>query len=90
MVDGALVEGGVEAQTAQALANMAGLLAGEGASLAQVVKTTVFLRHIWDYAAMNEVYTEAFGEHRPARSTVGVASLPLDALVEIEAWAWVG
>ena len=69
---------------------MAGLLAGEGASLAQVVKTTVFLRHIWDYAAMNEVYTEAFGDHRPARSTVGVASLPLDALVEIEAWAWVG
>ena len=90
LVDGVLVEGGVEAQTAQALSNMAALLAEEGASLAQVVKTTVFLRHIWDYGAMNEVYSEAFGEHRPARSTIGVASLPLDALVEIEAWAWVG
>ncbi len=90
MADGTLVEGGVEAQTAQALANLAALLTAEGASLAHVVKTTVFLRHIWDFAAMNEVYAQAFGEHRPARSTVGVASLPLDALVEIEAWAWVG
>ncbi len=88
--DGALVDGGVEAQTTQALANLSALLAAEGASLANVVKTTVFLRHIWDFPAMNEVYAEAFGGHRPARSTVGVASLPLDALVEIEAWAWVG
>jgi 2-iminobutanoate/2-iminopropanoate deaminase len=87
---GALVEGGVEAQTTQALANLASLLATEGASLANVVKTTVFLRHMWDFPAMNEVYAQAFGDHRPARSTVGVASLPLDALVEIEAWAWVG
>jgi len=69
---------------------MASLLAEHGSSLADVVKTTVFLRHIWDYAAMNEVYSQAFGEHRPARSTVGVASLPLDALVEVEAWAWTG
>lgn len=90
MADGALVEGGVEAQTARALDNLAALLAAEGASLAHVVKTTVFLRHIWDFEAMNEVYSQAFGGHRPARSTVGVASLPLDALVEIEAWAWVG
>ncbi len=90
LIDAALVEGGVEAQTTQALANMAALLAGQGASLAHVVKTTVFLRHMWDYAAMNEVYSAAFGEHRPARSTIGVASLPLDALVEVEAWAWVG
>ena len=90
LADGVLVEGGVEAQTAQALSNMAALLAEHDASLSHVVKTTVFLRHIWDYAAMNDVYTAAFGEHRPARSTIGVASLPLDALVEVEAWAWVG
>jgi 2-iminobutanoate/2-iminopropanoate deaminase len=55
-----------------------------------VVKTTVFLRHMSDYQVMNEVYIEAFGDHRPARSAVGVAELPIGALVEIEAWAWVG
>ena len=54
------------------------------------MKTTVFLRHISDYPVMNEIYTEVFAGHRPARSAVAVASLPLDALVEIEAWAWVG
>jgi 2-iminobutanoate/2-iminopropanoate deaminase len=58
--------------------------------MADVIKTTVFLRHLSDYAAMNEVYIAAFGDHRPARSVVGVAELPLGALVEIEAWAWVG
>jgi 2-iminobutanoate/2-iminopropanoate deaminase len=52
-----------------------------------VVKTTVFLRHISDYPAMNDAYLGVFGTHRPARSAVGVAALPLDALVEIEAWA---
>jgi 2-iminobutanoate/2-iminopropanoate deaminase len=55
-----------------------------------VVKTTVYLRHIDDFAAMNEVYAEVFGEHRPARATVGVSGLPLGALVEIDAWAFVG
>ncbi len=80
----------MEAQTTHALANLSSLLAAEGASLANVVKTTVFLRHMWDFPAMNEVYAQVFGDHRPARSTVGVASLPLDALVEIEAWAWTG
>ena len=55
-----------------------------------MVKTTVYLRHIDDFAAMNEVYAEVFGEHRPARATVGVAGLPLGALVEIDAWAYVG
>jgi 2-iminobutanoate/2-iminopropanoate deaminase len=72
------------------LANLAAVLATEGASLAQVVKTTVYLRHIDDFAAMNEVYAEVFGEHRPARATVGVAGLPMGALVEIDAWAFVG
>jgi 2-iminobutanoate/2-iminopropanoate deaminase len=86
-VDGALVDGGVRGQTLQALANLSALLAGEGASLTDVVKTTVFLAHISDYTAVNEVYAQAFGDHRPARSAVAVAGLPLGALVEIEAWA---
>ncbi len=90
IADGALVDGGLEAQTRQALANLADLLAGEGASLADVVKTTVFLADMGDYAAMNEVYTAAFGDHRPARSAVAVAGLPLGARVEIEAWARAG
>jgi 2-iminobutanoate/2-iminopropanoate deaminase len=85
-----MVEGGVAAQTRQALANLARLLETEGSSLSQVVKTTVFLRHIGDYAAMNDTYAEIFGDHRPARSAVAVAGLPVDALVEIEAWAHVG
>ncbi len=73
----------------QALANLAALLEGEGASLSSVVKTTVFLKHISDYSAMNEAYVEAFGDHRPARAAVAVADLPMRALVEIEAWAFV-
>ena len=85
--DGVLVNGGVADQTRQALANMATLLEGEGASLAAVVKTTVYLRHMSDYAVMNEAYVEAFGDTRPARAAVAVAGLPLNALVEIEAWA---
>lgn len=90
VVDGAVVDGGICDQTRQALANVAGHLATYGASLAQVVKTTVFLRHISDYPAMNDAYVDAFGDRRPARSAVAVAALPLDALVEVEAWAWVG
>ena len=90
MAGGVIVDGGVPEQTRQVLANLAAVLATEGASLAQVVKTTVFLRHIDDFAAMNEVYADVFGEHRPARATVGVAGLPMGALVEIDAWAYVG
>jgi 2-iminobutanoate/2-iminopropanoate deaminase len=86
--DGALVNGGVAAEVRQALANMAALLEGEGASLSDVVKTTVFLRHISDYAAMNQAYVEGFGDHRPARAAVAVSDLPLHGLVEIEAWAY--
>jgi 2-iminobutanoate/2-iminopropanoate deaminase len=89
-VGGALVEGGVINEVRQALANLEALLEAEGASLASVVKTTVFLRHISDYPAMNEVYAEVFGDVRPARSAVAVAALPLGAMVEIEAWAYVG
>jgi len=87
LADGALVDGGVEAQTRQALTNLAGLLAGEGAALDDVVKTTVFLADINDYGAVNQVYAEVFAGHRPARSAVAVAGLPLGALVEVEAWA---
>lgn len=88
--DGSLVDGGVQAQARQAVANLAALLEGQGASLADVVKTTVFLTHISDFALVNEVYVEGFGDHRPARSAVAVAALPLGGLVEIEAWAHVG
>ena len=86
--DGALVHGGVRAEVTQALANIASLLDGEGASLSSVVKTTVFLRHISDFDLMNQAYVAAFGDHRPARAAVAVADLPLSALVEIEAWAY--
>ena len=80
--------GGVAHQTEQALANLAGLLAEHGASLADVVKTTVFMTDIADYAAVNEAYAAAFGNHRPARSAMAVAGLPLGASVEVEAWAY--
>jgi 2-iminobutanoate/2-iminopropanoate deaminase len=88
LVDGAIVHGGVADEVRHALANMASLLEAEGATLSTVVKTTVFLRHMSDYAAMNEAYVDAFGGHRPARAAVAVADLPLGALVEIEAWAY--
>jgi 2-iminobutanoate/2-iminopropanoate deaminase len=87
--DGKLVEG-VSAQTAQCIANLAALLSGAGADLSRVVKTTVFMTDINDYAAVNEAYLSAFGGHRPARSAVAVAGLPLGARVEIEAWAYRG
>jgi 2-iminobutanoate/2-iminopropanoate deaminase len=88
--DGTLVRGGVRAETRQALENVRALLRSEGADLADVVKTTVFLRHIDDWSAMNEAYVEMFGDTRPARSAVAVAALPIGALVEVEAWARVG
>ncbi|MDQ3573372.1 MAG: Rid family detoxifying hydrolase [Actinomycetota bacterium] len=85
--DGSLIGGGVREQARQALANVRHLLEGQGASMSDVVKTTVFMVHIGDYGPLNEVYAEAFAEHRPARSAVAVSALPLGALVEIEAWA---
>jgi 2-iminobutanoate/2-iminopropanoate deaminase len=88
--DGALIDADARAQTTQALSNLRGLLEGAGAGLDQVVKTTVFLADMADYAAMNEAYIEAFGDHRPARSAVAVAALPLGAQVEVEAWARLG
>jgi 2-iminobutanoate/2-iminopropanoate deaminase len=90
IVDGKLVPGGLEAELRQAIANLRAQLDANGAALTNVVKTTVFLRHMSDYALMNEVYVDELGDHRPARSAIGVAELPLGALVEVEAWAWVG
>jgi 2-iminobutanoate/2-iminopropanoate deaminase len=87
LAKGGLVDGGVGAQVTQAIANLAALLESEGATLADVVKTTVFLVDIADYGAMNEAYIAAFGDHRPARSAVAVAALPIGALAEVEAWA---
>lgn len=88
--DGALSGDTVGAQVTQALANMAGLLDSQGASLSDVVKTTVFLTDMDDYTEMNDAYIAAFGDHRPTRSAIAVAGLPLGALVEIEAWANTG
>ena len=85
--DGEMVSGGVGAETTQALANLAALLATEGAAMGDVIKTTVFLRHMRDFEIMNQAYVAAFGDHRPARSAFAVAELPRVALVEIEAWA---
>jgi len=82
---GKLVEGGLEAETRRALANLAAILEAAGGGLDRVVKTTVFLADMRDFPAMNAIYAEAFREHRPARSTVQAAALPLGARVEIEA-----
>lgn len=89
MLNGQLVEGGVPAQTAQTIANVAARLAEAGASLTDVVKTTCFLTDMGTFAAFNEAYAAAFGDHRPARSTVEVSALPGGMDVEIEAWAYV-
>jgi 2-iminobutanoate/2-iminopropanoate deaminase len=82
-----LVDGGAAAQLAQALKNAEALLAAHGATLSDVVKTTVFVTDMTTYPVVNETYVAAFGDHRPARSVVGVAALPMGAEVEIELWA---
>ena len=74
----------IEEQTRQVLHNLNTVLASRQLSLANVVKTTVFLKNFADFARMNAVYAEVFGTHRPARTTVEVSRLPLEALVEIE------
>ena len=86
---GKLVDG-VEAQARQVLANITAVLSDCGASLRNVAKTTVFITDTADFATVNAIYAEAFGDHRPARSTIQAAALPANALVEIEAWAYVG
>ncbi len=81
---GNLVEGEIKVQTRRALENLKAVLEAAGSSLDRVVKTTVFLKNIADFAAMNEVYAEYLGAAKPARSTVAVADLPRGALVEID------
>lgn len=84
---GSLIEGGVENETRQSLQNVRNILEAAGSSLDLVVKTTVFLRDMNDFARMNSIYAEFFTENPPARSTVQVAALPKGAAVEIEAIA---
>lgn len=84
---GALIEGDVAAQARQALANLGAVLGAAGASYADVVKTTVFLADMADFAAVNAVYAERFRHEPPARSTVAAAGLPRGARVEVEAIA---
>jgi 2-iminobutanoate/2-iminopropanoate deaminase len=81
---GELVAGGVPEQAERALANLAAVLAGAGLALADAVKTTVYLADMKDFAAMNEVYARAFGDARPARTTIAAAGLPKGARVEID------
>ena len=81
---GAFPEGGIQEQTRQSLTNAGAILAAAGLSLQQVVKTTVFLADMADFAAMNEVYAQFFSAPFPARSAVAVKTLPKGALVEIE------
>ncbi len=81
---GNFVEGGIAAQTRQVLENLKSVVEAAGSSFDRVVKTTVFLKNIGDFAAMNEVYAEYLGHAKPARSTVAVAELPRGALVEID------
>lgn len=87
---GKLVEGGIEAQTRQALLNIKAILEAAGSRLSLVLKTTVFLQDMGEFARMNGVYGEFFPGEPPARTTVQVARLPMDARVEIEAIAAVG
>ncbi|MDF2684694.1 MAG: RidA family protein [Brevibacillus sp.] len=86
--DGTLVEGDIVAQTHQVFSNIQSVLAEAGGSLSSVVKATVFIKDMNDFAQLNEVYGQYFGDHKPARSTVEVARLPRDVKVEIEIVAY--
>jgi 2-iminobutanoate/2-iminopropanoate deaminase len=87
---GTVVSGGAAAEGRQALANIAAVLGDCGLAMSDVAKSLVFVTDLGEFGAVNAVYAEAFGEHRPARSTVQVAGLPGGASVEIEVWAHVG
>jgi 2-iminobutanoate/2-iminopropanoate deaminase len=83
-----LVPGGTIPELRQAMQNLAEVLAIEGATLPDVVKTTLFLVDMADFASVNEVWVEYFSDERPTRSAVAVAALPIGARVEVEAWAY--
>jgi 2-iminobutanoate/2-iminopropanoate deaminase len=83
-----LVDGGTVPELRQVLQNVTEVLAVEGATLSDVVKTTVFLLDMSEFAAVNEVWVEFFTENRPTRSAVAVAALPIGARIEVEAWAY--
>jgi 2-iminobutanoate/2-iminopropanoate deaminase len=89
-VTGELVEGDIAAQTERVLRSLGAILDAAGSSPERVVKTTIYLQDLADFAAVNAVYGRFFGDHRPARSTVEVARLPKDARIEIDAVAAVG
>lgn len=84
---GEMVERDIKLQTKQVLSNLKNVLEEAGSGLEHVVKTTIFLENMEDFGIVNVIYAEYFGEHKPARSTIAVKSLPKDALVEIEAIA---
>lgn len=90
MADGTIVAGGIREQATQVLENMRGLLAASGASFGAVVKTTIYLADMADFATVNEIYATYFTEPYPARATVQVARLPRDVRVEIDAIAVIG
>jgi 2-iminobutanoate/2-iminopropanoate deaminase len=81
---GQLVGNDIKAQTEQVLANLKAVLAGVGLSFSDVVKTTIFLTDLGNFQTVNALYSEALGEHKPARSTIQVSALPREAAVEIE------
>ncbi|MDD2357847.1 MAG: RidA family protein [Thiovulaceae bacterium] len=87
--EGVMLENDVVVQTAQVFKNLTAVLQEAGSDLDQVIKTTIFLASMDDFATVNELYAEAFGSHKPARSTVAVKTLPKNALVEIDAIALV-
>ncbi|MDR2789668.1 MAG: RidA family protein [Campylobacteraceae bacterium] len=84
---GKFLDEDIKVQTEQVLKNLSEILKSGGSSLDNVVKTTIFLADIGDFATVNEIYAKVFGAHKPARSTVGVKSLPKNAKIEIEAVA---
>jgi len=85
---GVLVEGDIAAQANRVIANIVAVLGDVGGALTDIAKSTVFLVDLADFAVVNGVYAEAFGDHHPARSTIQVAALPAGARVEIEVWAY--
>ena len=84
---GEFLDDSVEVQARQVLENLSEVLKEAGSSMDKVIKTTIFLANMDDFAVVNEVYAKAFGEHKPSRSTVAVKTLPKNALIEIEAIA---